>query len=262
MDEKKKVAEDATKEVSEEMETSNVEEMSDEEFLEYLEDITEGGVPEEDALSPEEEPEVEEPASAEDKKPAEDEGTKAAEKNSLGAEQETNTAVNPELEAMLDIARDVYNTESDSELIERMKQDILNAGATAAGADPEEYKGNLEQKKKADKYDKMMKAENDRKNIIDTWTKDAERIKEDYPDFDLETALSDPAFRDSLVNKHRSVAESLLYMMKQAASGKKTPERKIAQNASKTSGSSTVRKDPSKMSDDEFSKYIKKIKGN
>lgn len=260
MDEKKKVAEETTKEVSEEMETSNVEEMSDEEFLEYLEDITEGGAPKEDALSPEEEPE-EVPVSAEEKKLAEDEGTKAAEKNNLGAENKA-SAVNPELEAMLDIARDVYNTESDSELIERMKQDILNAGASAAGKDPEEYKGNLEQKKKADKYDKMMKAENDRKDIIDAWKRDEERIKEDYPDFDLETALSDPAFRDSLVNNQRSVAESLLHMMKQAASGKKTPERKIAQNASKAPGSPTVRKDPSKMSDDEFSKYIKKIKGN
>jgi hypothetical protein len=261
MNEKKKVAEDMTQEGAEVMETSNVEEMSDEEFLNYLEDITEGGAPEEEALTPEEDPEIEEPIPPEEKKLSEDEGTKAAEKNNLGAENKT-PAINPELEGMLEIARDVYNTDNDAELIERMKQDILSAGATAAGADPEEYKGNLEQKKKADKYDKMMQEENEKKNIVDTWTKDAERIKEDFPDFDLETALSDPAFRDSLVNKQRSVAESLLAMMKQAAAKKVTPERNISQNASRNPGNSTVKKDPSKMSDDEFSKYIKKIKGN
>lgn len=259
MDEKQKTAEDMTQKEPEMTGASNVEEMSDEEFLNYLEDITEGAESETDLL-PEEEPGAEDPSMSKDV--SEDNKAKAAPKNGLNAEQPTSTAINPELEGMLEIARDVYNTDNDAELIERMKQDILKAGASAAGADPEEYKGNLEQKKKADKYDKMMKEENDRKNIVDTWTKDAERIKEDYPDFDLETALSDPAFRENLVNKQRSVAESLLAMMKQAASSKKTPERNIAQNASKAPGSSTVRRDPSKMSDDEFSKYIKKIKNN
>lgn len=245
--------------------TPNVDEMSDAEFLEYLEDITEGGAPESEETEEVSEEEEAAEESSEEEEPFAVFNTKEEYQKDFDErfnKRFKNVKQNEELAAMMDIAREVYGESSDAALIERMKQDILNAGASKEGKNPEEYKGNLEQKKKADAYDRLMQAENDRKNIMDTWTRDAERLKEDYPDFNLEEALSDPAFRESLVNKQRSVAESLLAMMHRAASNKKSPERAISQNASRAQGSSTVRKDPSKMSDAEFDKYIKNIKND
>lgn len=233
----------------------SVDEMGDDEFLEYLDRVKDGEKPLEESNSEGEGIGVKE---TQEEEPFIKFNTQA------DYQEDFNSKFNRrfgELKGILEMGRNTYGSElSDSEILQRIEQDMLSAVANNNGKNPEDFKNELELKKKADAYDRITKAENDKKEVVDRWIKEAESLKEFNPDFDMKKALENQVFMENLT-KGKSVAESYLAaFMNQKQT--KAPERVIKQNASGVSQGSTQRTDPSKMSDAEFDRYISGIRGN
>lgn len=93
--------------------------------------------------------------------------------------------------------------------------------------------------------------------VIAQWQRDAEEIKHIVPEFDLNEAIKNSEFYEALV-QGKSIFEAYALTNK-----KETPEprREIYQNgqrARRGTGGSVV--NPSKMSSDDFKKYIENIR--
>ncbi len=102
--------------------------------------------------------------------------------------------------------------------------------------------------------------EKDRNRVIAQWRRDAEELKHLYPDFDLNEAIAMPEFYEALA-EGKSVFEAYSIIMKESAPKPKEERREIYQNgqrARRGTGGSVM--NPSKMSREDFNKYIRRIK--
>lgn len=231
----------------------DVDNMSDEEFMEYLASVSDGEKPLEEESAQKEEP-------AEEKKPYKSFDTKEEYQKEFDKRFSKRHKNIKDFEEVLSIARDRFGGGDDRAVLSRLKQTLIQNAAEEQGKTAEEYKEDLELKTKASLYDEILKEQEERRLIMDKWISDSEKLKELNPEFDLEAALSNPEFRKNLVEKGMSVAEAAYAG---ALIGKKqAPERMILQNAARSTNSSTVRRDPSQMTDAEFKNYIEGIRGS
>lgn len=234
----------------------DVDNMSDEEFMEYLASVSDGEKPMEEQR---EEPAPEEKAAPE-KKPYKSFDTKEAYQEEFNKHFSKRHKNHKEMEEVLALARESFGGGDDRTVLSRLKQDLIKNAAEEHGKTAAEYEEDIELRRKASLYDEMEKEQEERKQIMNRWIEDSEKIKAVNPDFDLEEALKNPEFRENLVSKGMSVAEAAYALLNGAKP--QAPKRNILQNASSQTGSSTVRRDPSQMSDSEFRNYIAGIKGN
>lgn len=237
---------------------NNIDEMSDEEFLAYLEEVSDGKKPlEEKAAAEAEEPEeITEEAEAEPFKSFE---TKEDYQRDFDERFNRRFKNHKEMEEVLNLARDVYGGGDDRAVLERLKQSLIQDAAEEQGKTAEEYEEEAALRRKAAKYDELMKEQEERSSIMNRWLEDSEKIKGFNPDFDLEEALKNSEFRDNLVNRGMTVAESAYALLN--GGKKQAPERSILQNASSGTQSASPKNDPSKLSEAEFKRYIDNIKG-
>lgn len=233
----------------------NVDEMEDGEFLEYLNRVKDGEKPFEENSGTEAQNSADE-NKEENKEPFIKFNTQEEYQQDFNSKFSKR---HKDFKGVLDVGHEVYGKDlSDSELLEKIKSDMVAAAANNNGKTTEEFQSELELKQKAEAYDRLMKGENDKKEVVNRWMSEAESLKSIHPDFDFEKALENPQFMESLT-QGKSVAESFISSM---LNKKQAPMRAIKQNASQLSSGSTARRDPAQMSDAEFDKYINGIKGN
>lgn len=237
----------------------DVSEMTDEQFLEYIDRARDGSTEENNIVQEEAPSGAENASGGNEPEPFMVFNSQEDYQNHFNERLDKrfkNVKQNRELEEVLQVARGLYDTDDDGALLRRVKQDMLNAAAASEGKAPEELQGEIELKQKAAAFDKMREAEDGKNRIVEKWNEESERLKQQIPEFDLEKALENPDFYKGIVSG-KSVAES--YISAFLGNKKQSPIRTITQNAASTTGPSSARRDPSQLSDEDFMKYIKKI---
>lgn len=169
-----------------------------------------------------------------------------------------------------------------AEDLEKQRTDKLNAddqdAADAEGKSLEDYREEKRRNEDAQKWRDQEKhraaADAARDSLVDEWSKDAHKLKLIFPDFDLKEALKVAAFADTL-RSGKGVfdayiasrpAEEKNGTADESAGGAEQESEKherepVLQNASSASaGRGNSRTDPSKLSSEDFKKYIDKIR--
>lgn len=291
-------AEDAevSTEAAAEPQPRNVEEMSAEEFAEYIQSAQDGTLSEVQA----ERTDDKEPQAAAENT---DEGSDAAEGEEQGTAepaQETqffktfstqeeyqseidrivskrygdlarkNRESLDALDSVKDLAVSYYGGDGDSAL-KALIADLKEQSAEKAGVSAEEFDSRMRDTVDARRYREQMKEQETQQaqvnDIRERWNRESADLKAVVPDFDFGKAMQNKTFYDSIV-KGMSVATA--YMTAQRAAvpevrkpAKPAPARKpIQQNigAQRTS-LGKVERNIDAMSDAEFSAYIDRLKG-
>lgn len=274
----------------------NVEEMSDEEFAEYIQSAQDGTLSEVQAER------------TDDKEPQEaaentDEGGDAAEGEEQGTAepaQETqffktfstqeefqsvidrivakrygdlarkNRESLDTLDSMRDLAVSYYGGDGDSAL-KSLMVDLKEQSAEKAGVSTEELDSRMRDTADARRYREQMKEQETQQAQVDEikrrWERESDELRSIIPDFDFTTALQNETFRES-IRHGKSVATAYIEAQRAKPSevrkpAKPAPARKpIQQNigAQRTS-LGKVERNIDAMSDAEFSAYIDRLKG-
>lgn len=239
-----------------------VSKMTDADFSEYISKVSNGLMEEPSRPTPAGGAEgmaADEPKT--DEKPFRTFATKEEYQNDLNERFNSRYRVKKENEEAVselkNMAHEVYGEDLKlSEIISRVKKELIESGASQANKEPSEYEEELQIKLKAKAYEDIQNRQKEQSEVLGRWQREASELKAMVPDFDLERAMNNPDFYQSMV-AGKSVAQSYI----NAFANKKPKERTISQNAAKSSQmGSTAKKDPSTMSDAEFRAYIDKIK--
>lgn len=144
------------------------------------------------------------------------------------------------------------------DLIKELEEE--NAGKR--GMNTEDYRRSEEDRRDAEEYRKLRKRqreyEDGRQKILDRWMRDTERLKQEVPEFDLDTAMKNDEFRELVING--TSIDGAYYAVKYHEMSGTAPRRAIMQNASSRgmrSGSGI--NDLANLDDKEFKREIKKL---
>lgn len=151
--------------------------------------------------------------------------------------------------------------------LERLSGDLEAQTAQRAGQTPEEYRAAEADRRDLEAYRSQKQAQQDieagRQQILDRWNAETERLRQNVPDFDLDTAMQNPEFREMVVGG--ASIDGAYYAMKynELQTQQEQPRRSIPQNAQQTGtkpGSSV--NDMMSMNDGDFRKQLKRIMNN
>jgi hypothetical protein len=251
----------------------DLENMSDEEFDNYLSNAYDN-----DAYEDTEQPETEE--AAEEAAENEDGSEDDAPYKSFATEEDYNKALNDYVNAKYgkelidnrskaetlrqieELARSYYG-DSDNAL-QALLDDLEQQNASNRGVDVDTYRQNEADRRDLETYRSQQKAEQEardgRQRIIDQWNSDTERLKQTVPEFDLEQAMQNEEFRNAVING-ASVPEA--YYSIKYRELQPQPRDGIRQNAlSRGTRSGGGLNDMMSMNDKDFRSQLKKIMNN
>ena len=179
-----------------------------------------------------------------------------------------NEAVIKRAQRMAQIA-DAYFPDDDNSF-DSLANDLEAQYEERAGRPFSEYLSESKRNDSAAKWDAQEKEKSDhdgkKQAIIDKWVADSGNLKVIEPDFDLEEALKNKAFTDVLLSGGDVFsAYATAYKGDPDPEPEPEPEKDKRQpvqqvGALKSRSSGDRRRDPSKMSDKDFKKYISDIK--
>lgn len=147
--------------------------------------------------------------------------------------------------------------------MQAMADYIEKTAAEQDGVDIAEYRDRMDTQRKAKAYDDMQRRNQERqtarKQIYDTWMRDAQQLKIIDPDFDFNTAMQNPAFKNDIISG-KSVAEAYknISTPPQAAAPKRAPITQNAQTAQRGTGEASS--NPASLPTRDFMEYINRIK--
>ncbi len=275
----------------------NVEEMSDEEFAEYIQSAQDGTLTSEVQAerTDDKEPQAAAENSDEDSPTAEGEEQGTAEPaqetqffRTFSTQEEYQSEIDrivskrygdlarknreslDALDSVKDLAVSYYGGDGDSAL-KALIADLREQSAEKAGVSAEEFDSRMRDTVDARRYREQMKARETQQAQADEikrrWERESNELRGIVPDFDFDIAMQNKTFYDSIVHG-MSVATAYMTAQRAAAPevkkpAKPAPARKpIQQNigAQRTS-LGKVERNIDAMSDAEFSAYIDRLKG-
>lgn len=106
-----------------------------------------------------------------------------------------------EMKPIIDLLKDKYGVKTVNELFEKVESDTIEDLAYKENLTPEQYKNKRELERKAKLYDATSMQEEER-NILQTkvkgWYEQADKMKETYPDFNLQDWADNKEFLNLL----------------------------------------------------------------
>ena len=272
----------------------DIDNMSDKEFQEYLdelalgadsadEDVLSDDTPDEETPEPEDKEPEGEPGKTEGKEEKEETAPfktfatedeyeaeikkriKSATKDKPESDKDSEKAVN----RILRIAKKFYKDSEDP--LDEVANELEKQYAEANNMDVDKLRDEMSTEEDADKWrageEKKANHEKARQDIIDKWHYDAEQLKFIDKDFDFASAVKNEKFKDALLDG-KSVIEaySLIKESKKEekpAEDKKEQRESIDQNARQAlKGTGESKFNPAKLSDKDFKAYIENIKNS
>lgn len=251
--------------------------MSDEEFENYLRTASEADTEAEEPM-PEESPATEEAAD----EAAEAEAAGDTPYKVFASEDEYNTAMEQyvtdnygdrlrrgdeaaALNDRLSRAAASYYDDGEEDPLGRLSGDLEEQTASRYGQTPEEYRRSEADRRDLEAYRSQQQAQQDieagRQEILNRWSMETERLKQNVPDFDLDMAMENPEFREMVVRG--ASIDGAYYAIKynELKTANEQPQRRsIPQNAQQggTKPGSSVN-DMMSMNDGDFRKRLKSI---
>lgn len=250
-----------------------VEELSEEEFSDYIEMVRQGTPPEEAAQDPPAEEGPQEPPEEAHEAPFRsfqtEEELRAFEEAAAGSRlQELRARYDPYIEqlgAISELAKGYYGAKTSQAAIEQLLSDLQAQSAERDGKSVEEYMRIKELERDAAAYRQQQAAQQkgrqETERILSEWQRQEQVLKKLAPGFSLRRALENSAFYKRVVEDGYSLSEA--YMAQEAAQGThpKSPARRVIQEAGaqKTARQGVIRQDAKDMTDQEFAEYIRRI---
>lgn len=272
----------------------DIDNMSDKEFQEYLdelalgadsadEDVLSDDTPDEETPEPEDKEPEGEPEKTEGKEEKEETAPfktfatedeyeaeikkriKSATKDKPESDKDSEKAVN----RIIRIAKKFYKDSENP--LDEVANELEKQYAEAEDMDVDELRDKMSTEEDADKWrageEQKANHEKARQDIIDKWNYDAEQLKFIDKDFDFASAVKNEKFKDALLDG-KSVIEaySLIKESKKEekpAEDKKEQRESIDQNARQAlKGTGESKFNPAKLSDKDFKAYIENIKNS
>jgi hypothetical protein len=268
---------------SEERALAQPEDMSDDEFDEYINGIIDGEQPvrstekvaETVAEESEEAKEVkevkEEPAKQAFKTFASEAEYQAEIDRIFSKRHKAYKEVESEHGELVELLKDFYDVEDTKEAVKLFRSQVNAQRASDKGMSVEDYEHLAEMEKKSGEYDKMMNAREEQATKLEELRTKLEKAEKEIqlndPEFNLsEVYRNDEAFRNDL-NDTDSVFAA--YIKRQARLVSQNNKKNAQpggsrrgfseEGAKKTAGTGVVNTSAATMSDDEFDKYINNI---
>ena len=255
--------------VSDRVEAEN---MTDEEFAEYIRGIKDGTEPRMNTAGKEHKaPESGNPeGSPEAGKPYRSFETKE-EFNSfmtrtIGERLKNSREDRKRYDSLVQKAQSIYGG-SEDDVIDRMFDDIERRAADEAGVSPEDYREDIAIKRDAIAF----RAERERKqqhdaeieSQIKSWEEETRMLREAIPDFDFEKAMENESFRNAVLHQNMSLSAAYIYATRNSPE-KQGPKRQEVYEVgnARTRISAARATNPMDMTDEEFARYIAGIKNS
>lgn len=256
-----------------------VDEMSDEEFLSYINSAQNGTVPEShsEVQTNDEQDEQDnsddtgsaEPADAAKSEPFKVFNTQEEYQGEfdriIGERLKKSREGMETLEGLKQQALNFYGADDGDAALAQLIDDLQAQNAEKKGISVEDYKQQSQDSIDAQKYrNEQNRISDEQRKIADIqsrWQRESEDLKAIIPDFDFAKAMQNKTFYENIVNG-TSVPTAYLAANKAAAPAPKQQRRAIPQNGNAKGGSAgKVETNPAAMSDADFARYIEKIKG-
>lgn len=263
-------AEGAT--ASQEITTPDYNNMSDEEFANYLNSVqndveqTEIEVQEQsDEAGVQEETGVTEPAQVENKpfkSFATQEDYQGEIDRIIGERLKKNRESMNTLEGLKELSQVFYGGEDGDSALAQLVEDLQSQNAEKRGVSVEVYKQQTQDSIDARKYREQQQQATDRESRIaevqQKWQSESAELKKIVPDFDFNTAMQNKTFYNNIIE---GMSVSNAYLASRQAEAPARPQRKaIPQNGTmQSSTTGKVEANPASMSDADFMRYINKI---
>ncbi len=161
-------------------------------------------------------------------------------------------------------AQVIFGGESPKEGLNNMLTEFGKQKAEEIGIEPEEYERDMRDRADAEAYRRQIAEAAEREKAVasiqNEWIKDSENLKKAVPDFDFAKAMENDKFRE-LVLGGASVSAAYITLMHTS------PQEGAAKKVIREVGASSpgVRESekqaPMSMTDAEFDRYIKSIRG-
>ena len=259
----------------------NIEDMTDEEFEEYIASAKDGEVQAEAAadsrsvaeVEQEKTPAIEQNQSEDTKKPfmqfATQEELQQYQDKTIGKRiaqmREKYAPYKERSDRLAEIARSFYGTEDAEAAVENLMNDLTEQNANKAGQTLEQYERNLRLERDAKAYRDQQKQQEETERIQQEWTRQTERLKQIVPEFDMKTALENPDFYQKVVQEGYSLIEAYMLTNRKAekANVQTAPprvRRAIQEVGAQKNGiGGNIKQDVKSMSDQQFDDYIRQI---
>lgn len=169
------------------------------------------------------------------------------------------------LEGLKHQALNFYGAEDGDAAIAQLIEDLNAQNAEKKGVSVEDYKQQSQDSIDAQKYrDEQSRIYDEQRKIADIqsrWQRESKDLKAIIHDFDFAEAMQNKTFYEHIVNG-ASVSTAYLAANKAAAPAVKQQRKAIPQNGNmRGSGAGKVEANPAAMSDADFARYIERIKG-
>ena len=260
-----------------------VDEMSDEEFLSYINTAQDGNVEVQDTAARQSEVDTAEqsaaekddtgdadPADVENKEPFKVFNTQEEYQSEfdrvIGERLKKSRESVETLEGLKQQALNFYGTDDGDTALRQLIDDLQAQNAEKRGVSVEDYDRQTRDSIDAQKYreeQSRISSEQERvAQIQQKWQNEREELKRIVPDFNFAKAMQNQAFYNNIVNG-MSVTGAYLAVNQQTAQAEKPKSRKpIQQNGNAKGGNAgRVESNPASMSDADFARYIERIRG-
>lgn len=168
------------------------------------------------------------------------------------------------LERIKRSASDFYPDEE--EPVEAMLNDLDSQMAKRKGQSVEDWRDSREEMAEFEEFRRKKKESEARRKeeerIIEGWKRDSDMLRQLLPEFDLGAAMRDEVFSSSLRSGSPVSMAYLAMLLSKPAKDIRPPRREIAQNAqsaNKGTGETTI--NPATLSSADFKQYIDRIRG-
>lgn len=268
-----------TQEEVTEPQRNNIDEMSDEEFLSYINSAQNGTVPENqsEVQANDEQGKQEtsddtgdaEPADAAQAEPFKVFNTQEEYQGEfdriIGERLKKSREGMETLEELKQHALNFYGTDNGDTALAQLIDDLQQQNAEKKGISVEDYKQQSQDSIDAQKYrNEQSRISDEQQKIADIqsrWQRESEDLKAIIPDFDFAKAMQNKTFYENIVNG-TSIPTAYLAANRADAPTVKQQRKAIPQNGNmRGAGAGKVEANPAAMSDADFARYIERIKG-
>ena len=263
--------------------SKTIEEMSDDEFISYINSAQDGNVEVQDTAARQSEVDTAEqsaaekddtgdadPADVENKEPFKVFNTQEEYQSEfdrvIGERLKKSRESVETLEGLKQQALNFYGTDDGDTALRQLIDDLQAQNAEKRGVSVEDYDRQTRDSIDAQKYreeQSRISSEQERvAQIQQKWQNESEELKRIVPDFNFAKAMQNQAFYNNIVNG-MSVTGAYLAVNQQTAQAEKPKSRKpIQQNGNVKGGNAgRVESNPASMSDADFARYIERIRG-
>lgn len=237
----------------------NSNDMTDEEFDQYVEELKKGNVRKE-------EPAVTQPTEVQEDEPfrsfqTEEDFQQFMDKT-VGKRLHGSKVIEEKYNAIIDSVRGLYPDQNPEDAISKMVADAKRQAAEESGKTVEEIEEENSLRADAEAYRQIKRQEQEKNQRMDDiqkkWEQEEAQMKQVIPDFDFEKAMENEVFKSAILDEKLSISTAYLKALNGAPVQKKK-ERVFEIASGSGRGVEMGRVDPTQMNDKDFDKYIRGI---